>query len=222
VTADDEGRTGGDVADADRASELLTRALELYAYALANPSGLIFQHDEFEVAAVEEVVLRWLMTRTYNTLLVAGNAVADGFSVQALILARSVYEDQLTARYVRHNPSEAYRWLSNPKKGPLRFKDMENAVGSPEMSDFYGFLSEYGHPRAAGLIAEFEVAADVPFVFNLGPRSEPQKAFAVQQCLLLLAKHALMGLEDLVPEQDIEWKRLVSVVMAKIDALLEA
>lgn len=79
-------------------------------------------------------LLLLLATRTYNTALLALDAIHYGYPIQSIILSRSIYENVLTAGYVRRYPRQARFWLAKkymadkasesiPRFGAMRAKE---------------------------------------------------------------------------------------------------
>jgi hypothetical protein len=143
----------------DQGKALLGRVLDVHVRGMDLLRGATIGEDWHHLMLA-------LATCSYNSLLVGVTAIRDGFPVQAMILARAIYEDIQTADHIRANPSDRKFWLDLkyganekaaeevPRFGSMR-RSMPDQQTARWLREAYFTLSQYSHPTARSLRAEW-------------------------------------------------------------------
>ena len=102
----DPGRVPREVRGAEaRARERVLRGLPTETELAFQVQGVCFEGLELLQALAPgrpwQRVVAGLATRSFNSIRMAHDAILSGYPVQAVILTRAVYEDLVTASYVR-------------------------------------------------------------------------------------------------------------------------
>lgn len=165
-------------------------------------------------------LLLLLATRTYNTALLALDAIHYGYPIQSIILSRSIYENVLTAGYVRRYPRQARFWLAKkymadkasesiPRFGAMRAKEDKDT--REKLKQMYGVMSQFAHPRPRGIWAEHELRGEVSHL-RLGPRADEGQTIAAHYVLLSLLPHALRVVALFIAQHDAAWWQAVQAL----------
>jgi hypothetical protein len=222
-TSDPESTRPGDAltAQVERGQAFLARALDVHQQGMAMLEGVKLPEDW-------HVLMIALATRSYNSLVVAASAVR-AYPIQAMILARAVYEDIQTADYIHANPTQRCFWLDPKYAEPAwaekvpRFGTMRKAMPDEDMAlglkTAYFMLSQFGHPTVRSLQAERLVTADFTH-FHYGPRSVPEHSLAATYSVVMLAANALRVLGVFVKREQPTWWQAVEVLVTDVTAWL--
>jgi len=210
----------------DAAYPLLDRTLTLHAAGLRMLEGVRLDEDWHGVVLA-------LMTRSFNSMHVARAAVRDGFPIQAVILARAVYEDVQTAEYVYNDPTKVKYWMDSkyahwPAAGEVpSIATMQKATAggtmTPELRALYHWLSQLGHPKVTSVGAEIAIDPTGVAHFALGARSVSGQTLYALYCLLVTGGNALGKIvAAFVGSRDPVWRADFDAIRSEISAWAES
>jgi hypothetical protein len=178
----------------------------------------------FQWLSGKHVGRRWhrlvlmLGARSFNSLRVAQKALLDGYPEQAIILVRAADEDVLTATYVGRHPREARFWLARKytarkyHRGKLQrvipgFDQMRRDLGQPQQRkrlEIYQALSQFGHPKAAGLRFIVTGMGDAT-LYRVGSDIDADAVFMANYTLIPTALMALALVGQFIEGKNSEW-----------------
>jgi hypothetical protein len=153
-------------------------------------------HEGFQWLDGKRITRRWhglvliLAAKSFSSLLVAREALLNGYPEQAVILVRAVEEDVLTATYVGLHPREARYWTARKYTAKKYWSGrrcheipsldkMRSALGSAQAKknlENYQALSQFGHPKATGL-RYIAIGKDQTTEYRAGPGFDRRVAF---------------------------------------------
>ena len=155
-----------------------------------------------------------LVTRAFNSIWRARQAAVDGYSVQALILARAALEDWVAVQWLEERPDEKDLWLCRileevspalDKRGRERWiPGADRMLGELEDGEVprevYRELSKVAHPHGAGVGWQFH-ADEASLEVHCGPHFNERD---LRICLFFLV-HTAAGLLPSVERLQSRW-----------------